>query len=504
MQLMNLKSAAVVVCSALLPVVSSAVGLPEATPESQGVDSAAVTRWVDAASAMDAVHSFVLVRHGKVIAQGAWAPYDLDRPHQLYSHSKSFTSTAIGFLVDDGLLDLDELVCEIFPERFPSDADAKLKMLRVRDLLTMNTGFADSDYPRRRPEEPDWVKGFFATPVGVNPGTRYRYDSCATHMLAAIVEKRTGKKTMDFLDERLFRPLGFGEIYSHVSPTGVACGGWGMYARTPDLAKFGQLYLQEGKWNGAQILSRDWVRLATAKHTMSGFPPARTPITDWTSGYGFQFWRCRHNAYRADGSHGQYTVVMPDQDAVLSTTCCLPDMGKLLEITWDILLPAMKDAPLAENAGERKALADRLAALQLPVVAGERIAAHQVPVQAFPLADNRRGYTAVRLEPTDKGLVCRLTVDKVGEQAFAVGDGVWAQSAIYVCEKGKTFEVAGDLLDEQPVSASGAWTAPDCFTVKLLFTDQAHRLTIDFVRKDGNWSVKGDHCGLAGCTFQSR
>ena len=384
------------------------------------------------------------------------------------------------------------------------DADLKMKMLRVRDLLTMNTGCTDIDYPLRRPEEPDWVKSFFATPIGVNPGTRYRYDSCATHMLAAIVEKKTGKKTMDFLDERLFRPLGFGTIYSHTSPTGVACGGWGMYARTPDLAKFGQLYLQEGLWNGERILSRDWVRLATAKHTMSGFPPARSPITDWTSGYGFQFWRCRHNAYRADGSHGQYTVVMPDQDAVLSTTCCLPDMGKLLQITWDILLPAMKDAPCAENAAERQALADRLAGLQLPVVAGEKIAAHPLPVQAFPLEDNRRGYTAVRLEPTDKGLVCRLTVDKVGEQTFAIGDGVWAQSAIYVCEKGKTFEVLGDLLDEQPVSASGAWTAPDRFTVKLLFTDQAHRLILDFVNTDGVWSVKGDHVGLGGCTFRSR
>ena len=501
---MKLKSAVVAACGVLMSTLSLAGGLPTATPESQGVDSAAVARWVDAASAMDAVHSFVLVRHGKVIAQGAWAPYDLDRPHQLYSHSKSFTSTAIGFLVDDGRLDLDELVCEIFPEKFPSDADAKMKMLRVRDLLTMNTGFADSDYPRRRPEEPDWVKGFFATPVGVNPGTRYRYDSCATHMLAAIVEKRTGKKTMDFLDERLFRPLGFGEIYSHVSPTGVACGGWGMYARTPDLAKFGQLYLQEGKWNGAQILSRDWVRLATAKHTMSGFPPARTPITDWTSGYGFQFWRCRHNAYRADGSHGQFTIVMPDQDAVLSTTCCISDMGKLLQNTWDILLPAMGAAPRAENASACQALAAKTAALQLPVVAGEPIAAHALPAQAFKIAENRRGYASARLETTEKGPVCHLTVKGVGEQTFSLGSGTWAKSAIYVCDRKRAFEVAGDLLGEQPVSASGAWTSPDCLSVKLLFTDQAHRIQLDFVQADGVWTLKGNHVGLAGCTFKGR
>lgn len=500
---MNLKSFAVVFCGVLSSSVAIPAPLPHATPESQGVDSAAVMKWVEAASAMDAVHSFVLVRHGKVIAEGAWAPYALDRPHQLYSHSKSFTATAIGFLVDDGLLDLDELVCDIFPERFPADADMKMRMLRVRDLLTMNTGCNDSDYPRKQPNEPDWVKSFFRTPTGVNPGLRYRYDSCATHMLAAIVEKRTGRKMMDFLDERLFRPLDFGTIYSHTSPTGVACGGWGMYARTPDLAKFGLLYLNEGKWNGQQILSRDWVRLASAKQTMSGFPPARTPITDWTSGYGFQFWRCRHNAYRADGSHGQFTIVMPDQDAVLSTTSCVGDMGRLLQITWDILLPAMSVEARAENPSAQAALDARTRALKLPVVAGEPTATHPLPTQTFTFASNRRGYETVRLENTEKGVVCHLTVKDVGEETFRLGEGDWAPGAIYVCEKGKAFENAGDLLDAQPVCASAAWTSPDRYSVKLLFTDQAHRLMLDFVRKDGVWSVIGDHFGLGGCKLSA-
>ncbi|MGN0854273.1 MAG: serine hydrolase domain-containing protein [Kiritimatiellia bacterium] len=492
-----------VVGGILIASLAMAAPLPHATPESQGVDSAAILRWVEAASAMEAVHSFVLVRHGKVIAEGAWAPYALDRPHQLYSHSKSFTATAVGFLVDDGKLDLDELVCEIFPEKFPADADARMRMLRVRDLLTMNTGCRDSDYPRRQPNESDWVKSFFRTPTGVNPGTRYRYDSCATHVLAAIVEKRTGRKLMDFLDERLFRPLDFGTIYSHTSPTGVACGGWGMYARTPDLAKFGLLYLNEGAWNGRQILSRDWVRLASAKQTMSGFPPARTPITDWTSGYGFQFWRCRHNAYRADGSHGQFTVIMPDQDAVLSTTSCIVDMGRLLQITWDILLPAMTAEPRAENPAAQAALAATARALTLPVVAGAPLAAHALPTETFAFADNRRGYETIRLVRSAQGLVGHLTVKGIGEETFPIGDGVWAAGAIHVCEKGRTFENLGDLLDEQPVSASGAWTAPNRYSLKLLFTDQAHRLVLDFVCKDGAWTLVGEHVGLGGCRLSA-
>ncbi len=475
--------------------------LPCATPESQGVSSAAVSAWVDAVGRLDAVHTFVLVRHGHVIAQGAWAPYDLDRPHQLYSHSKSFTSTAIGFLVDDRKLDLDRPLFDLFPDRFPADADAKVRALRVRDLLTMNTGFDGSDNMCAHPEEPDWLKSFFATKPGVWPGTRFRYDTCATYVLAAVVEKISGKPMMDFLQERLCRPLGFGTIYTHLSPTGIALGGYGMYARTPDLAKFGQLYLNEGEWNGRRILSRDWVRLATAKHTKSGFPPADEPVTDWTSGYGFQFWRCRHGAYRADGSHGQYTVVMPEQGAVLSVTSCLPNMGAVLDHLWRILLPAMKDAPLPPDPGAHAELTARLKALALPLVPSAARGATALPTETFALKTNHRGYTRVRLEETASGPVCLLTIEGVGEQTFPIGLGRWATGRIWVCERGRKYEAIGDLLGEQPVATSGAWTTPDAFSLKTLFLEQAHRLTLDFTRTNGAWKVSGRHVGLGGGEF---
>ncbi len=477
--------------------------MERATPESQGISSAAVAEWVRAEGEQDAIHSFVLVRHGRVIAQGAWAPYDLDRPHQLYSHSKSFTATAIGFLVDDRRLDLDRRLVEIFPDRFPTDADPKALALRVRDLLTMNTGFDGSDNMCAHPEEPDWLKSFFATKPGVWPGTRYRYDSCATYALAAVAERISGKPMMEFLRERLFDPLGFGEVYSHVSPTGVACGGYGMYARTPDLAKFGLLYLNGGEWNGRRLLSRDWVRLATAKQTKSGFPPADEPVTDWTSGYGFQFWRCLHGAYRADGSHGQFTIVMPEQDAVVSMTACATDMGRMLRLVWDVLLPVMKDAPLPPDPEAHARLEAQLKDLSLSVVAGAEKGSCPLPSETFAFKPNRRGYRSVRLERTAGGLVCRLAIDKVGEQTFPVGVGAWAKGCVWTCERGKKHEDIGDLLGEQPVAASGAWTAPDRFSVKLLFLDQAHRLTLDFARTDGKWSVAGRHVGLRGCSLSN-
>ncbi len=491
-------------CKSLLVVCLAGVAfaradaLSRAVPESQGVSSAAILKWVQAESKLDAVHSFVLVRHGRVIAQGAWAPYDLDRPHQLYSHSKSFTSTAIGFLVDDGKLDLDCPLIDLFPDKIPVDADEKVRALRVRDLLTMNTGFEGSDNMRAHPEEPDWLKSFFATKPGVWPGTRFRYDTCATYVLAAIVEKISGKPMMAFLQERLCRPLGFGRAYTHVSPTGVACGGYGLYVRTPDLAKFGLLYLNEGEWNGQRLLSRDWVRLASAKQTASN-----PGSGDWSCGYGFQFWRCRHGAYRADGSHGQYTIVMPDQDAVLSVTACLPNMGAILEPVWDILLPAMKKTPLSPDPKAYAELTAYLNALALPIVAGAAQGAQRLPTEAFAFKANARGYKTVRIEQTTSGLACRLVIDKVGEQSFPIGVGRWADGRIWVCERGKTFEDIGDLLDEQPVATSGGWMSPNCFSLKTLFLDQAHRLELDFTHTNGTWTVSGRHVGLGGCDLSN-
>lgn len=483
---------------------AKAAALPCATPESQGISSAAILKWIDQTEAkIDSLHSFVLVRHGRVIAQGAWAPYDLNRPHQLYSHSKSFVATAIGFLVDDRKLDLDNRLIEFFPERFPANADEKVRALRVRDLLTMNTGFDGSHNMCVLPEEPDWLKSFLMTKVGVWPGTRFRYDSGATYALTEIVEKISGKPLMTFLQERLFRPIGFGEIYSTLSPTGVACGGWGMYACTPDLAKFGLLYLNEGDWNGQRLLSRDWVRLASAKQTKSGFPPADAPITDWTSGYGFQFWRCRHGAYRADGSHGQYTIVMPEQDAVLSMTACLTDMGAMLNLVWEHLLPAMKDAPLTPDPKACAELSSRLTNLALPTMAGAAKGALALPTEMFTLKQNARGYKSVRLEETPSGWVCRLVIDKVGEQVFPIGFGHWAEGCIWTSERDKKYEDMGALLGEQPLAVSGAWTTPDRFSLRALFLDQAHRLEFEFTHTNGAWKTSGRHIGVGGGELES-
>ena len=349
-----------------------------ASPESQGVSSAAIQGWIEACE-NDAltnrfgngyVHGFVILRHGKTIAEGSWKPQDtLNVPHVLYSHSKSFTSTAIGFLVDDGKIDLDQRVLSFFPEQSPTNASENLRQVRVRDLLTMNLG-ADRTDAERDDIMGDWVKAMLANTIDREPGTGFKYDSGATHLLAAIAEKVSGRPLMDFLKERLFDPLGMTSPWSTVSPTGIACGGWGMNMTTRDLARFGQFLLQEGAWDGRQLLSREWVRLASARQTWSGGIVVQSQTigsgSDWNQGYGFQFWRCRHDAYRADGAAGQLTVVLPAQDAVISVHAGLGDMQRELDLIWQHLLPAFGAAPQEENPEACAALRRKCAALALP------------------------------------------------------------------------------------------------------------------------------------------
>ena len=408
-----------------MTVVLGAIGMcaglsvAETTPESQGVSSGGILRWIETCEQTAAangfrhgcLHGFVILRHGKMIAEGAWAPQDtLNEPHMLYSHSKSFTATAIGFLVDDGKLDVDERIVDFFPDKIPAQPSDNLRQLRVRDLLTMNTGAERTD-AEKNDIRGDWIRAILANEFQHAPGTVFRYDSAATHLLAAIVERKSGRKLMDFLAERLFQPLGMTSPWSTTSPEGVACGGWGMNMTTRDMAKFGQFLLQKGVWEGKRLLSSEWIELATARQTWSSeIVVASQTIgsgSDWAQGYGFQFWRCRHGAFRADGASGQLTVVFPKEDAVVSVNAGLGDMQRELDLIWQYLLPAFGDAVLPEDPTASSALAAKCATLTLPL-------------------DDPSGKPFLDM---DKAVVKQTTdgwvLFKDGRR-LAVGDGKWA------------------------------------------------------------------------------
>ena len=295
------------------------------------------------------IQSVMVLQHGKVLYEKWWNGGEAETPHVLNSVSKTFTSAAVGLAIGEGLLSLDDKLVSFFPDELPESPSENLQKVTIHNLLTMNSGH---DREPDRSKADTWAEAFLNAPIEHEPGTYYCYNSLGTYMLSAIVQKVTGEKVVDYLQPRLFDPLGIEAPRWDESPQGINCGGWGLYLKTEDLAKMGQLLLQKGKWNGKQILPEEYATEATRKQVpcvpswirfdeieKSGMTPENS---DWVHGYGYQIWRCRHNAYRADGAGGQYIIVIPDKDAVVINTADLQDMQAELNLVWDYILPALK------------------------------------------------------------------------------------------------------------------------------------------------------------------
>lgn len=298
------------------------------------------------------LHSVMILQHGKVLAEKWMGEGEPNKPHILNSVSKTFTSTAVGMAINEGYFTLDTPVISFFPDDLPDTPSENLKQMTIRHLLTMTCGHDTEPARSIRSQKDNWVREFLAHPVTHKPGTFFCYNSIGTYMLSAIVQKATGMKLTDYLMPRLFEPLGIDKPHWDECPKGICTGGWGLYLKTEDLAKMGQLLLQKGKWEGKQIIPQQWVEEASKKQvscTPAGIRPEQlkerglTPDkSDWVLGYGYQIWRCRHNAFRADGAGGQYIVVLPDLDAVVVNTAQLNDMQAELNLIWDFLLPALR------------------------------------------------------------------------------------------------------------------------------------------------------------------
>ncbi|HTU93684.1 MAG TPA: serine hydrolase [Gemmataceae bacterium] len=459
----------IVVCSAALLAMTCQAAekadtqLPRSRPEAQGISPSAIVAFVDEANRkIDSLHSFMLVRHGHVVAEGWWRPYDAETRHELYSLSKSFTSTAVGLAIADGKLSLDDPVLKFFPDDAPAKPSNNLKAMRVHDLLRMSTGhqteprlFSPQGSKLVASQQP-WEKTFLAHPVPFKPGTHFLYNTAATYMLSAIVQKATGQTVFDFLRLRLFEPLGIDKPIWGTSPQGITLGGYGLSIRTEDIAHFGQLYLQKGKWGGQQLVPAAWVQAATARQTSNG----SNPSSDWDQGYGYQFWRSRHGAYRGDGAFGQFCIVMPKQDAVLAITSGTGDMQSVLNVVWDKLLPAMRDEPLPNDDEGNHQLRAKVKELILPTpkaVASARLP-EGVSGKTYSFPANEQKLESIGLEFGSDGgpvtLVCQFNGGAL--RRIPCGQGEW--------KKGR---MAIGRLAEQPAAASGAWTADGEYTARI-------------------------------------
>lgn len=366
--------------------------LPRSVPEAEGVSSKNIIGFLDAtAKSKTEFHSFMLLRHGKVIAEGWWNPYRADLEHSLYSCSKSFTATAIGFAVQEKKISLDDKVVSFFPGDLPDTVSNWLSALTVKDVLIMSDGQEPDPSFAVAAKDTNWIRGFLATPIVHEPGTQFLYNSLGTYMLSAIVQKVTGQKTIDYLKPRLFDPLGIQGMDWETDLQGINTGGWGLRLKTEDMAKFAELFLQEGRWNGNQILSASWVNEASTVKIMQdpNAPQSKKDSSDWLQGYCYQMWRCRYNAFRGDGAFGQFMIVMPDQDAVLAITAETSDMQEEINLVWQYLLPAFKEKKLAADAAAFAKLKEKIHALALPLpVKNAQILATKISGKTFSTSAN--------------------------------------------------------------------------------------------------------------------
>lgn len=465
--------------------------LPRSTPATEGIDPTGLMKLLDGLdTAGIEMHSLMVLRHGKVVSEGWWAPYASDDITLLYSLSKSFTSTAAGFAVHEGLLTPDDRVLEHFAE-VVDEVHPRLADLRVHHLLSMSTGHREDTMPMLLAAQfgadtgadrgaIGLVRAFFALPAEEEPGSIFCYHNTATYLLALIVQRVTGQTLGDYLTPRLFAPLGITDLHWSDDGDGHHVGFTGLHLTTESIARFGQLYLQRGRWEGRQLIPADWVDRATHVQTPNADNDGGP---DWRQGYGYQFWLARHG-YRGDGAYGQFCLVLPDQDAVVVITSATPDMQVVLDQVWEHLLPAMETGDRGERADLETELAERLAALALSDPAfpepdrgaqstdpgGTR---QWLPAPPGMPALNRGFEAPAAFSPVESVQVTGPVDDRVlvltvegRDHSLALGQGEWRRGVL---------DLDGRKLS---VATRGGWVSPDEFSVDAVLVNTPHLLRL--------------------------
>lgn len=319
--------------------------LEHVAPEEVGVDSKVITAFLNEINEKGlGLQSFTVVCHDKVCAQGFFKPYNADTPHVLYSMSKSVTSTAIGFAVSEGLLNLNDRVAEFFPE-YPMSKRPFNRMLTIRMLLTMHSDKLITVLDEKG--QKDWIANFMGATFILPPNTKFNYISENTFMLSAIISRVTGMSVIDYLYPRIFEPLGIEKPFWEMDGAGNNAGGWGLYMKSEDIAKFFLPYIHNGKWiDGTQIVPEIWVKEATRKQVNS----VRDGYIDNMEGYGYQFWRNPiANSSRADGLFGQRCFLFPDYDALVVLNCGEAEDYKVMKVFWKYFPQCFGYEALPEN-----------------------------------------------------------------------------------------------------------------------------------------------------------
>lgn len=432
---------------------------------SQGVDPAALVAFLDAVDADPTVevHGLMVLRHGHVVAEGWWAPHTAERTRLLYSLSKSFTSTALALAVDEGLVDLDDTVLQHFPEYADEVASPHGRSMTLRHLASMASGHTHEMWPEAvAGDRDDPVHGFLLSPPESAPGSVFAYSQPCTYTVAAAIQRRAGQRLSEYLRPRLFDPLGIGEVGWSCFPPGREQGFSGLFARTEDVAKLGQLYLQRGRWGDTQLIPEAYVAEATSARVST----SNQENVDWSQGYGYCFWMSRHG-YRGDGAFGQFCLVLPKQDAVVAITGGTEEMQAVLDHVWEHLLPGLGETAVDEEA--YPSLMTRLASLRLPLcdVGSARPSSEDRSGVTFSMAEPSTTLSSVTMEGADGSLSITIN-ERHNALTFAVGLGEWLVS--------ESCDAHDDVV---PVAASGGWIDNDTLRVEAIFLETPHRIDIE-------------------------
>ena len=447
--------------------------LPRSTPEMQGISSSAISKFLDAVStSKQEFHSLMILRHGHVVAESWWAPYSFEHREQLYSLSKSFTSTAIGFAVTEGLLSVDDPIIKFFPDELPAEISENLAALKVKHLLMMGVGHAKDSIMllEASPVGVTWEKTFLSQPVVFKPGSQFMYNSGASYMLSSIVKRVSGKTAHEYLRTRLYEPLDIQGATWTENFEGVNMGASHLRMKTENLAKFGQMYLQKGMWNGKKVLSEKWIAEATSKQIENG-----KNDSSWGYGYGYQFWLNPPGGFRADGAFGQFSMVLPDQDAVIVITSESIDTKTTMQLVWDGLIPAMTNTTLPEDSADIIQLRNDLKALKYdpPKMETRSAIASKISGKEYVLDKNQFNARAVSFKFV--GDRCIFSLMEEGKPDIVITNGLnyWIREGNLKPSPHSLFSLRRIDFDSI-VAASATWQDENTLLLTWRFIETVH------------------------------
>ena len=440
--------------------------LERVSPESVGVSSDDVAAMMDALMAYDqtSVHSVMVLRHGKVIAESYPAPFAPEYKHTLYSTSKTFTSVAVGIAISENRLRLTDRVVTFFPEWVPDTISDNLANMTVRDLLIMSSGI-EPDWEMRNVTD-RWIPTWFRKEVKPQ-GKDFKYDSIDTYLLSAIVSRVTGMKLIDYLRDRVFSHMNIRDVEWQLSPEGFNTGGWGLYIQPESMAKFGQMLLDGGCWEGRQLVPAEWVKEMMKKQMENG-----------AEGYGYQMWVCEYpTAARADGAFGQYIIVVPEKDVVVVVTQCSTLGGEYYRRPIWELVRKMKNAPLPESKASAK-IKKKLSSYVLPPAGGKKKPSVKIPSKSFSLSDNHYGWKSLSFAQDGDVLTMNITHTDGNTTPVRLGYREWkttesrAVPVYSVLARGRFTDITGPFH----IAGTYGWERDGGLNIVLHFVDWVTRL----------------------------